>query len=110
MKFNVPIGEMTVELECETQKELFKELAKLDAYREVLEEPCGKCGSTNLRRNVRTAGQKDEYEYLELCCNKCRAKLPISEHNNKQGTLYPNRVENDTKGWVKWNPETKQEE
>ena len=51
MKVTKTIGNLTVEFEGETQKDIFKQLSVLE---EVFgEKVCGKCGSTNLRFVVR---------------------------------------------------------
>ena len=51
MKVTKRVGDLTIEVEGETQKDVFKALAGAE---EVFgENTCGKCGSTNIRCIVR---------------------------------------------------------
>ena len=108
-------GRLTVELESDSQKGLWAQLA---AFQETFEEPaCGKCNSGDLKFVVRktTDGKKKEFDYHELRCNKCGAKLAYGVINDETGTLFPKRKGEDGQfrgkyGWVKWNPETEKEE
>ena len=64
------------------------------------EQISGKCKSDELRFVRReTKDGNDTYEYFELRCNKCRAKLTYGI-NKKDGTIYPKRYETDKKGKV----------
>ena len=105
-----------VHFDCPDQATLFDELAH---FQEVFEERvCGKCASTDTRFVVR---MNDDNKYYEMHCNKCRAKF-IFGSNKKGGGLFPKRFETykdgdkeksrvrGTNGWVKWNPQTNQEE
>lgn len=102
-------GRISVEVEGESQKDLFLELSR---FQEVFEETaCGKCGSDDLRFVVRTV---EDNQYYELRCMKCGARLAFGVHK-KGGGLFPKRKDNDGKwlpdnGWVKWNPKTEQSE
>lgn len=102
-------GRLTAELDSESPRELFKELAR---FQEVFEEDtCGKCGSTNIRFVVRTV---DDNEYYELRCADCGAKLAFGV-NKKGGGLFPKRKSADgaylpDRGWTKWNAKTGQAE
>lgn len=108
-------GRITVELEADSPKALWRELA---SFQEVFEESqCGKCGNTDLRFTIRKATDKKnkEYEYHELRCPKCWAKLAFGILDDGKGGLFPKRKDAEgnnkpDKGWVKWNPETNQEE
>lgn len=107
-------GRLVVELEAESQKGLWAQLA---AFQETFEESvCGKCGSDDLKYVVRkTTDGKKEYDYHELRCNKCGAKLAFGVLNDDSGRLFPKRKDEEGKvrgkwGWVKWNPETNVEE
>jgi hypothetical protein len=102
-------GRIMVELEGETQADLFEQLAH---FQEVFDESqCGKCQSEDLRFQVRNV---DDNLYYELKCADCGARLAFGVMK-KGGRLFPRRKDRDSnwlpnRGWVKWNPETKQEE
>jgi len=109
MKVKYQSGKISVEFDCDTQKELFAQLA---SFQEVFcETKCEKCGSENLRFVVR---QVDGNEYHEIRCLDCGAKLQFGV-NKKGGALFPKRKDADgnwlpDKGWTKWNPKTKKAE
>lgn len=101
-------GRLSVELEGESQRDLFEQLYR---FQEVFEEAgCGKCHSTDVRYVVRNV---DDNLYYEKRCNKCGARLSFGSHK-KGGGLFPKRKEGDNwlpdGGWVKWNPKTEQNE
>lgn len=107
-------GRMTVELEADTQTELWKELSR---FQEVFElgPVRAKIGdkvleSNNIKYNVRT--DKDENEYLEAICMEDGPlkwfKVQMGQHK-KGGGLFPKRPDRDDKnyqwglgGWSKW--------
>jgi len=102
-------GRVTVELEGDTQVEIFAQLA---SFQEVFDETeCGKCGSENLRFQVRNI---EDNLYYELKCMDCGARLSFGALK-KGGGLFPRRKDKEgswlsDRGWVKWNPDTQQEE
>jgi len=108
-------GRMTLELEADTHIAL---VAQLAAFSEVFEEDtCKKCKGDNLRWSVRKS--KDSkgkvFDYHELRCQDCGAKLPYGVLDDNTYRLFPKRKDADGKyrgsyGWVKWNPETETEE
>ena len=106
MKIKKTIGNLTVEFEGETQKDIFKQLSSLE---EVFgESVCGKCESGNLRFVVR---ENDGNEFYELRCLECGGKLAFGAHK-QGGGLFPRRKDADggwltDKGWQRWNPKTK---
>lgn len=56
-------GRLTAEFECDTQRELFEQLAR---FQEVFDEGvCGKCGAENLKFVVRTV---EDNHYYEIRC------------------------------------------
>jgi hypothetical protein len=71
---------------CENQKEMFKQLAGVVEVFEA-ESKCGCCNSDDIRPRVREVGGNEHYEWL---CNKCRARLELSQHR-KNNTLFPRR-------------------
>tara|TARA_Y100000356_G_scaffold126394_1_gene124250 strand:+ start:301 stop:636 length:336 start_codon:yes stop_codon:yes gene_type:complete len=109
IKFTTPNGRVTAELEADTQVEIFSQLS---AFQEVFGEThCGKCGSDNLKFQIRNV---DDNLYYELKCLDCGAKLAFGVMK-KGGRLFPKRKDKEGNwlpngGWVKWNPETKKEE
>jgi hypothetical protein len=108
-------GRTSVEFEANSHKVAWRVLASFD---EVFEEStCGKCKSENIRHVIRKAKDKKqrEYEYFELRCADCGAKLPFGILDDGTDNLFPKRRDEEGKmrgkrGWVKWNPETEQEE
>eukprot|EP00919_Chromeraceae_sp_WS-2016_P064785 GHVR01153468.1.p1 GENE.GHVR01153468.1~~GHVR01153468.1.p1 ORF type:complete len:110 (-),score=6.36 GHVR01153468.1:264-593(-) len=109
MKLNYKLGNLSVEFECDTPKEVFNQLS---VFQEVFgETKCGKCGSENLRFVVRVV---DDNPYYEIRCLDCGAKLAFGA-NKKGGGLFPRRKDAEgnwlpDNGWTKWNPKTKQVE
>ena len=105
---------LSVEIEADSHKSLWQQLA---SFQEVFEESaCGKCKGTDLRFAVRKATDEKgkTYEYHELRCNTCKAKLAYGVLDDGKGGLFPKRKEDGkwkgSNGWVKWNPEKKVEE
>ena len=106
MKISYNAGKISVELEGDTQKDLF---AQLSAFQEVFDESaCGKCGSTNLRFVTR---EVDGNSYYEIRCLDCGARLEFGQ-SQQGGGLFPRRKSKEGEwlpdgGWVKWNSKTK---
>jgi len=102
-------GRLTVEIDSETQTDLFMQLA---SFQEIFDESeCAKCNSENVRFQVRNI---DDNLYYELRCLDCGAKLAFGTMK-KGGKLFPRRKDKEgnwlpDRGWVKWNKETQQEE
>lgn len=100
---------LVVEVEDDKMTDVFEQLS---CAQEVFGEKfCGKCGSDDISFVTR---QRDNTFY-ELKCNKCFAIVPISPHDNKQGTMYVRRYDLDDdknkiwlkdKGWKRWNKDT----
>lgn len=109
MRFNVKLSNsLDVQFDSDTVKDGFTQLSLLQ---EVFGEGyCGKCKSDELKFVVR---ENEGNEYHELRCMKCSAKLLFGA-NKKGGGLFPKRKDGDKwlpdRGWVKWNPQTKQQE
>ena len=109
MKATYTSGKISVEIDFETQIELFQ---KLSNFQEIFEETkCGKCGSENVKFQVRNV---DDNLYYELRCVDCGAKLAFGVMK-KGGRLFPKRKDKEgnwlpDNGWVKWNSKTQKEE
>jgi hypothetical protein len=106
MKVIKTVGNLSLEIQADTQKDVFKEIA---SFEEVFgENVCGKCGSENVRCVVR---ENDGNEFFEMRCVECSAKLGLGVHK-KGGGLFPKRKDADGKylpdnGWQRWNHKTK---
>jgi hypothetical protein len=84
-------GNLIIEVEAETQRELFRELASLQEV--FSEKRCGLCGCEAVipvHRSV-TVG-KQTYEYCEWACTntKCQARLSLGSMI-EGGRLFPHR-------------------
>lgn len=96
-----------IEFECEASdvKEVITQLSSLS---EVFEESeCGACKSKNVRFLKRT---NKGFDYYEMQCNHCHARLAFGQHKSEAKTLFPKRKDEDgnrleNNGWVKWQPE-----
>jgi hypothetical protein len=106
-QINIKTGEMVVEIEGADQKAIFAERSK---YEEVFgQKQCGACKSSDIRYVVRkVVSGKKTYEYYELHCQKCHARLAYGLHQ-EGGTLFPKRKDEqgnylENNGWVKYNP------
>jgi|694.fasta_scaffold00041_63 hypothetical protein len=91
MKAIVPFKICTVEIESESVKDLFREIATLA---EVLnEEKCGVCGEEHIVPKTRNVEKnKKFYEYFEMSCSnpKCRARLNFGQKQDGSG-IFPIR-------------------
>jgi hypothetical protein len=122
LKLNVPLKRCTVQVEAETQKELFEEYA---AAVEVFgEQRCGLCKSEAIVPVVRNVTKgKESYDFQEMHCQnpQCRARLSYGVHKGG-GTLFPHRRLDATgrpdraageygehRGWTKYRGEPKPE-
>ena len=88
------VGQFSFEIQEDSMKEVFKNLAKLD---EIFgNDVCGKCGGTDIKFVVRNV---DDNDYYELHCKdiKCRAKLAFGQHK-KGGTIFPKRKDKEEDG------------
>ena len=66
-------GRMTFKLTAESPKDLFGQIAGVQETFEA-ETCCGVCGCDDIRFQLRTTGDKDEFDYYELVCKNptCR--------------------------------------
>lgn len=108
MKVTCKTGRLSVEVEGQNQKEVFKGLA---VFEEVFsEQKCGNCNSEDVKFVVRTvmSGNK-KFDFYEVQCKKCFCRLSFGQHT-EGNTLFPKRKDEDGKpipnhGWVKFVPE-----
>ena len=97
---------LSVELEGNTQVELFKQLAD---FQEVFDQNgCGKCQKKNLKFVVRNVEDNDFYE---VACTHCGCRLSFGQHK-KGGSLFPKNRDDKggwlpNRGWGKWDNEKK---
>jgi hypothetical protein len=77
----------TVKVEGDNPQAVFQNLATMQSVFSV--DKCGCCGSDDLKYVARKAqGQKNKvYEYLELWCSKCYARLSFGISDD--GQIYP---------------------
>ncbi len=101
-RYRTKSGNLEIEIEGSTVKELFGAVAELsEVFNEI---KCGLCQSDDIRQRVRTVEDDNYYEYH---CEKCNARLELGQ-NKKGGGLYPKRKTADGKfdtksrGWAKW--------
>lgn len=106
MKVKIKNGNLELEAEGTTHKEVFREIAA--GWEEVFSsEPCGNCKKTLIRFRVRNVEKnKKKYEYFEKLCLSCGARLSYGQHQ-EGGTLFPKRKDSEGgplehRGWVKW--------
>lgn len=95
-KANIIVNDsVNIEVEGESTRELFKEIASVQ---EVFgEKKCGCCGCTDIRMVVRK--NKDDEDFFEYQCQgflpgnkgRCRAYLALGQ-NKKGGGLFPIRA------------------
>ena len=115
MTYTTRNGRMTVEIEGDTHVAIVQQLS---SFSEVFEEDtCKKCKSDNVRWVIRRSkdGKGKTFDYHELRCNACGAKLAYGVLDDQTFRLFPKRKDKDGKikgkyGWTKWNPETEKEE
>ena len=95
MKASVKVSpSIIIEVEGAKQKDLFKNIS---SAQEVFGEKfCGLCGSDDIflawRQAAKVTGRKSEtFDFPEMKCRKCFAKLAFGTINDDSGTLFPQR-------------------
>lgn len=84
-KATIKIGtSCTINAEGETPVDLIKAVSQFAQ----LPKQCGHCGSANLSLTHRTAGQSDEYDYLQLKCMDCGARGDIGQSKSPKGGIF----------------------
>ena len=102
MKAHYHIRNLDFEVEGDTPKALFKNVAEVQEIFGA-DTRCGNCRKANLHFRVRTV---DDNDYFELLCLDCFATLSFGQHKNGKG-LFPKRKDADGKplpnrGWTVW--------
>ena len=97
-------GRITFEVQAETVKALFKEIAGIQEVFDA-DTDCGCCKSSAIHFQAR---QVDNYDFYELVCLDCRARFQFGQAK-KGGALFPKRKDEDGKllpnrGWSKFVP------
>jgi hypothetical protein len=111
MKVRLRFGNVELEAEGETHRDVFKELSSMiEVFRS---ESCGLCGKDNSIFIVRRVADpkskgKKEFEYYERRCltKDCRGRLAYGQHN-EGGSLFPKRKTEagefmPNRGWFRW--------
>ena len=104
---------LDVSFDANLQKDIFQGLATLSEVFGI--SKCGACNKPDIRYVVREASKgTKKYQYHELHCNNCRARLAFGQHDGEKGTLFPKRKDAEGKylannGWVKYTPGQKEE-
>ncbi len=105
---NVIKDYLSIEIEAESQKELFEGIAGLQGV--FNNNQCSVCGTERPNFIVRKASSDKgrTFNYYELQCrnNECRAKLHFGVHEEGE-TLFPKRKNEDgtyhaKQGWKIW--------
>lgn len=76
MKAIIPTKFCTIEIDCDSVKDVFREVGGISEI--FNEEKCGLCGNTAIMPKTRSVEKnKKVYEYFEMGCtnSKCRARL-----------------------------------
>lgn len=78
-------GSVSFEVTGDKEFLVFKEIARVQ---EVFgHNQCGMCNSKDVKYVCRKTGAKKNVEWLEIVCQKCRAKLVFSK--TEEGVVYP---------------------
>jgi hypothetical protein len=98
-------GRLTIAIEANSQKDLFKALATVAEVFEA-ESTCGCCNSDLIRFQVRTV---ETFDHFELQCANCTARFEFGQHRNGQSLFPKRRDENGNslpnRGWKIWKGE-----
>lgn len=104
-RFTTQNGQLQFEMEGESPKALFAQIAGIQEIFDV-EHACGMCNSKDIRFRVRKA---DKFVYYELNCQECRARLDFGQSQDLV-SLFPKRKDEDGKwmpnrGWYRYEPQ-----
>ncbi len=108
LTFKTRTGYLIETSQVDTEKELFKATANLQAIF-AAEDSCGCCQSPYISYRFRTI---DENDYYDLVCNACSASFRFGQ--TRKGSLFPKRKDDQNqplpnRGWSVWKslPEAK---
>lgn len=95
-------GKIHFEMEGDSPKALWKKLALVQEIFDS-DDKCGACGSIDIVFRSRTV---DDFEFFELSCRECYARLQFGQHK-KGGGLFPKRKDEDghwldNRGWARY--------
>jgi hypothetical protein len=109
MKAHYKTARITFEMEADNPKALWKKIALVQEIFDT-DRKCGCCQSENIRFRSR---QVDDFEFFELGCIDCHARLQFGQ-NKKGGGLFAKRRDEDgnylpDNGWSVYKPKTTSE-
>jgi len=103
LRFTTKNRQLTFEVEGDSPKDLFSELASIQEIFDVHE--CGACHGPDVQFRVRKSKnqQGKEIEYYELQCrnHQCRARLTFGQNADHKG-LFPKRKDGNG-NWIENN-------
>jgi hypothetical protein len=107
-KVRMQVNKVWIEVDSMCVKDAIQGISE---YAEFFGEPCcGVCQGVDLLPSHRTAKARDgsgrSYDFYELVCRSCKAKLSFGQHL-EGGTLFPRRKDRDenelpANGWQQW--------
>lgn len=113
-----PKPNLEMSIEATSQVDAITQMAALGEIFGI--RRCEACKSENIRWQVRNVskqvGKKTEnYEYIELVCNDCGARLSFGKFADDPNSVFPKKKDAEgkwleNKGWVKFKKEEKKEE
>ncbi len=74
------------------------ELTKL-SFRDVYK--CGKCGSDSLYLRAYIT-EKDKYEYIKICCAKCKASITFGKAKNQKDLFFLRKNDDKSLDWQEY--------
>lgn len=122
MKAIIPTKFCTIEIDCDSVKDIFREVGGISEI--FNEEKCGLCGNTSIIPKTRSVEKnKKVYEYFEMGCtnSKCRARLSYGQRQDGGGIFPIRKLDSNGKpdreagsygphnGWSKYRGENKDE-
>jgi hypothetical protein len=106
----VPKQGLEIQLEAATQVDAITQMSQLGEIFGI--KSCGACGSEDIRWQVRKVSKQvgkkiENYEYIELVCNKCKARLSFGRFSDDPNSVFPKKKDAEgnwlkNNGWVKW--------